>query len=67
MLGGFVVTVVWVLLFKERFHDLYEMLPGFAAGFACTIGVSRFTAPPEGAAEEFDAVKARVGPALGRR
>ena len=43
MIGGFLTTVLWVLVFKERFYDLYEMLPGFAAGFAFTIGVSLLT------------------------
>jgi len=62
MIGGFVTTVAWVLFFKEGFYDLYEMLPGFAAGFLCTIGVSLLTEVPEGAAEEFDAVKEAVGP-----
>jgi sodium/proline symporter len=56
MLAGFLATVLWVLWFKERFYDLYEMIPGFAAGFAATIGVSWFTRPPEGAGEEMDEV-----------
>ena len=43
MVGGFVVTVVWVIWFKERFYDLYEMISGFMSGFACTIGVSLIT------------------------
>ena len=43
MIAGFLTTVLWVLVFKERFYDLYEMLPGFAAGFAFTIGVSLLT------------------------
>jgi len=56
MLAGFLATVLWVLLFKESFYDLYEMIPGFAAGFAATIGVSLFTEPPDGAGEEMDEV-----------
>lgn len=56
MVAGFVTAVVWVLFVKEQFYDLYEMLPGFAAGFAATILVSKWTKPPEGAAEEFDSV-----------
>jgi len=60
MIGGFVVTVAWVVWFKEGFYDLYEMLPGFAAGFACTIGVSLLTQPPEGAAEEMREIRAEV-------
>ncbi len=67
MIGGFLATVLWVLLFKSRFYDLYEMLPGFAVGFALTIGVSHATRAPEGAEAEFDAVTRAVGPALRRR
>ncbi len=43
MLGGFLTSVVWVLLFKERSYDLYEAIPGFVAGFALTWGVSWLT------------------------
>jgi sodium/proline symporter len=64
MATGFVVTIAWVLLFKEHFHDLYEMIPGVAAGLAATILVSLATRPPEGAASEFDAVHATVGRAF---
>ena len=56
MVAGFVTAVVWVLFIKVQFYDLYEMLPGFTAGFAATILVSKWTTPPEGAAEEFDRV-----------
>ena len=40
MIAGFAGAVGWVLLFKAQFYDLYEMIPGFALGFAATIGVS---------------------------
>ncbi|MCH7777816.1 MAG: sodium/proline symporter, partial [Gemmatimonadetes bacterium] len=60
MVAGFLTVIVWVVVFKERFYDLYEMIPGFAVGFAVTVGVSLFTEPPEGAAEEFDDVHAAV-------
>lgn len=66
MVGGFLAAVLWVALFKERFYDLYEMLPGFAAGFALTIGVSLVTQPPKGADRELDEVAAAAGPALRR-
>ncbi len=66
MIGGFVVTVVWVVAFKAQFYDLYEMLPGFAAGFLFTVGVSAFTRPPEGAAEELREIHARLGRPLRR-
>jgi len=62
MIGGFVTTVAWVVFFKEGFYDLYEMLPGFAAGFLFTIGVSLFTEAPEGAEEEMEAVRRAIGP-----
>ena len=55
--GGFLPAVIWVVVFKERFYDLYEMIPGFAAGFVCTIGFSLLTEPPEGAAEEMESVR----------
>jgi sodium/proline symporter len=43
MLGGFLNSVIWVLVFKERTYDLYEAIPGFIAGFALTWGVSFLT------------------------
>ena len=61
MVAGFLATVVWVLLFKERFYDLYEIWPGFAVGFVVTNGVSLVTPPPRGAATEMDAVRQAVG------
>ena len=62
MIGGFVVTVVWVIWFKERFYDLYEMIPGFVAGLACTIGVSLMTEPNAEAVAELESVHQAVGP-----
>lgn len=53
--------MAWVLLFKEKFYDLYEMLPGFFAGLAATVAVSLVTEPPEGAEEEFEDVHREVG------
>ncbi|MPY91407.1 MAG: sodium/solute symporter [Luteitalea sp.] len=61
MIGGFVTTVVWVLAFKHQFFDLYEMIPGFAAGLLFTISVSLFTDAPEGAEVELASVHAAVG------
>ena len=60
MIAGFVTTVLWVLFLKESFYDLYEMIPGFAAGFAVTIGVSLITEPTEGAGAEMDAVRRSI-------
>ena len=56
MISGFVATIVWVLFFKERFFDLYEMIPGFIVGFAVVIGVSLFGRPPQGAKEEMTSI-----------
>jgi sodium/proline symporter len=64
MVGGFVTTVAWVLFFKDGFYELYEMIPGFLAGLACTVGVSLITTPPVDAAAEHDAVWAEVGTAF---
>ena len=62
MVGGFLTTVLWVLFFKERFYDLYEMIPGFAAGFVCTVAVSLLTTPDADAVAELDEAHAQVGP-----
>jgi sodium/proline symporter len=40
MASGFIVTVAWAAFFKAGFHDLYEMIPGFAAGLFFTVVVS---------------------------
>ncbi len=69
MIAGFLTAVIWVLpLFdsgtvaiKNMVYDLYEMIPGFAAGFAATIVVSLCTQPPPGAAALMDDVKRVVG------
>ncbi len=61
MAGGFLVTVLWVVLFKAATYDLYEMIPGFIAGLVITVAVSLATAPPEGAAEELESVWRAVG------
>ncbi|MGK0297417.1 MAG: sodium/proline symporter [Gammaproteobacteria bacterium] len=61
LVAGFGTTVLWVLVLKEHFYDLYEMIPGFAMGFLATIIVSLFTKKPEGAIEEFYAVHKSVG------
>ncbi len=60
MVGGFATTVIWVIFFKASFYGLYEMLPGFAAGFLFTVVVSLMTEVPEGAEEEFDSVRRAV-------
>jgi sodium/proline symporter len=61
MVGGFLTTVLWVVLFKERFYDLYEMIPGFAAGFACCVGVSLATDVDAEAVAELEDVRRTVG------
>ncbi len=65
MVAGFATAVLWVVFVKTSFYDLYEMLPGFAAGFIVTVGVSLFTEPPEGAAEEHASVWRSIGPGSG--
>ena len=62
MIGVVVVTVVWTIWFKERFYDLYEMIPGFIAGFVCTISVSLMTECDRDIADEVDSVRRAVGP-----
>ena len=64
MAGGFLTTVLWVVLFKERFYDLYEMIPGFAAGFACCVGVSLMTEVDTDAVDELEDVRRAVGRVL---
>ena len=43
MLGGFLVSTLWVLLFKASYHGLYEAIPGFLAGLILAWGVSALT------------------------
>jgi Na+/proline symporter len=51
-----------VMFFKEHFYDLYEMIPGFAAGFICCIGVSLLGSPDEDSVRELEDVRRVVGP-----
>lgn len=50
-------AVVWVIAFKARAWDLYEMIPGFVAAFAVTIGVSLLTEPDPEVMAEYDEVR----------
>lgn len=43
MLGGFLTSVIWVLVFKAGTYELYEMIPGFIVGMTLTLLVSRIT------------------------
>ena len=43
MLGGFLTSVTWVVVFKEHAYNLYEAIPAFTVGFLLTWLVSRFT------------------------
>jgi sodium/proline symporter len=61
LVAGFGTTVLWVLLFKSQFYDLYEMIPGFTMGFLATILVSLYTQKPVGAEQEFHDVHRAVG------
>jgi sodium/proline symporter len=57
VLGGFLVTVLWVVFLKEHVFNMYEVIPGFAAGILLIIVVSLFTSttwrPPSFAGEAF--------------
>jgi sodium/proline symporter len=59
MVAGFATAVVWVIMFKARALDLYEMVPGFVAAFAATIGVSLATEPDPEILAEYDELTAR--------
>ncbi len=67
MIAGFATTVLWVLGPKAGFYDLYEMLPGFAAGFLVTVVVSLFTEAPEGAEQELREIHESLGPVFRSR
>ena len=43
MIGGFATTVYWTFALKERFHGLYEVIPGFAVGFLLIFAVSAWS------------------------
>ena len=62
MIGGFVTAVIWVRVFKAGFYELYEMIPGFAAGLLVCIVVSLVTKPDDGAVAELESVRGTVGP-----
>ena len=47
MLGGFLTSVSWVLLFKSETYGLYEVIPGFIVGLLVIIGVSRLEQDPQ--------------------
>ena len=67
MTAGFVTSVIWMFQFKERFSDLYELIPGLLIGFLVTILVSVFTSAPAGAATEQADVWRTVGSPFGGR
>jgi len=46
ILAGSTTVFVWRLFLRERFWDLYELIPGFAAGLLATVVVSLLTRPP---------------------
>ena len=48
MIGGFLVSVVWLTWFKADYHGLYEAIPGFVAGMVLTFAVSWLTSRPKG-------------------
>jgi sodium/proline symporter len=56
MVVGFLTAVIWVVAFKARALDLYEMIPGFIAAFIATIGVSLVTRTDPLVLREYDEV-----------
>jgi sodium/proline symporter len=46
VLGGFLITVLWVVFFKEHIYNMYEAIPGFFGGLFLIIGVSLLTQKP---------------------
>ncbi len=59
MISGFLISVTWVLGFKES-TGLYEMVPGFIGSFITSYIVSIFTKPPESASNDLDDVRTTV-------
>ena len=49
MLGGFLTSVIWVVVFKAGTYELYEMIPGFIVGMTLTLLVSQITRDNAGA------------------
>jgi len=47
------------------YWDLYEMIPGFVAGFALTMGVSLLTPTDPEAVAELQDVRRVAGPLIG--
>jgi sodium/proline symporter len=43
VLGGFLITILWVVFLKEHVYNMYEVIPGFFGGLLLIIGVSLFT------------------------
>jgi len=64
MVAGFLAAASWALWLSPHFHNLLEMVPGFAVGFACCIGVSLLTRSDPQAVVELEEVRKEVGPAL---
>ncbi len=54
MVVGFAASVLWYLYGKPVFHDLYEMVVGFAAGFGAAIVVSLLTPAEARGTREID-------------
>ncbi|MGH7458213.1 MAG: sodium/proline symporter [Longimicrobiaceae bacterium] len=58
VLAGAATTVIWYYTpaLKEQ---LYELVPGFLAGFVATVVVSRLTLPPHGVGTAFQVMEGR--------
>ena len=59
MVAGFTAAIIWVIAFKSRTFDLYEMIPGFAIGTVTTVLVSLLTRPDADALRDFDEIRAQ--------
>ena len=46
VLGGFLITILWVVFLKELVFNMYEMIPGFFGGLLLIIVVSLLTRKP---------------------
>ena len=47
MLGGFLITVTWVVFIKENFYSMYEAIPGFIGSLVLIVAVSLLGAGKE--------------------
>ena len=51
VIGGAVVDVIWLASGLSASTGIYELVPGFAAGFICAVAVTLLTKKPDGMVE----------------